>query len=342
MAEYKIQGETLTDIADAIREQTGTSEPVQTSRMSNMIRGIQTGGSDDLFLVTVDWDTNTASHTPAEIAAAAEANKLVFTQWMGTMIKLCSADSGSAWFNTVADNDPLVALHVFVNADKTVETHFGEAKVAIPTFDLTAMGMPAVPFPVGEMFWEHDCSDLTNALLAGPVKVKCRVLLSSGTTKSMECIVTGVASMEGEFVQVTIPGITENGNRVIVSANVFMSGIGVYVGTLGGLEIDTVDMGLTLTESWQHREMTEAAYEQLQAIAAAGPVRLRWQVNFGTASDPLFVDFGTELTPVFFTSPFDENITFSVPEGQYSYYISFTRDDNGCRVGYQVYRHGAS
>lgn len=51
MALYSIQGETLGEIADAIREQTGTEEPIQTSEMSSMIRGIE-GGSPNAVLFT--------------------------------------------------------------------------------------------------------------------------------------------------------------------------------------------------------------------------------------------------------------------------------------------------
>lgn len=51
MALYSIQGETLGEIADAIREQTGTEEPIQTNEMSSMIRKIE-GGSPNAVLYT--------------------------------------------------------------------------------------------------------------------------------------------------------------------------------------------------------------------------------------------------------------------------------------------------
>ena len=44
MAEYLIQGETLTGIADAIREKTGGTDPVAVSDMAAQIEGIQAGG----------------------------------------------------------------------------------------------------------------------------------------------------------------------------------------------------------------------------------------------------------------------------------------------------------
>ena len=46
MAEYLIQGETLTGIADAIRGKTGGTEPVAVSDMAAQIEGIQAGGGD--------------------------------------------------------------------------------------------------------------------------------------------------------------------------------------------------------------------------------------------------------------------------------------------------------
>lgn len=51
MALYSIQGETLSEIADAIREKTETEEPIQTNEMSSMIRSIE-GSSPNAVLYT--------------------------------------------------------------------------------------------------------------------------------------------------------------------------------------------------------------------------------------------------------------------------------------------------
>ena len=48
MAEYLIQGETLTGIADAIRGKTGGTEPVAVSDIAAQIEGIQAGGGGDI------------------------------------------------------------------------------------------------------------------------------------------------------------------------------------------------------------------------------------------------------------------------------------------------------
>lgn len=44
MGEYLIQGETLTGIADAIREKVGSSDGIDPANMAEMIAGIQSGG----------------------------------------------------------------------------------------------------------------------------------------------------------------------------------------------------------------------------------------------------------------------------------------------------------
>lgn len=54
MAEYLIQGETLTGIADAIRGKTGGTDPVAVSDMAARIEGIQAGGGDDVLNALID------------------------------------------------------------------------------------------------------------------------------------------------------------------------------------------------------------------------------------------------------------------------------------------------
>lgn len=47
MAEYLVQGESLTTVADAIREKGGTSEPLSfPDGMAAAVRDIQSGGGD--------------------------------------------------------------------------------------------------------------------------------------------------------------------------------------------------------------------------------------------------------------------------------------------------------
>lgn len=51
MATYQIQSETLTDIADSIREKTGSEEAIATTSMSSMIRSITTGDPNAVLFV---------------------------------------------------------------------------------------------------------------------------------------------------------------------------------------------------------------------------------------------------------------------------------------------------
>lgn len=47
MAEYLVQGESLTAVADAIREKGGTTAPLSfPAGMAEAVRGIQSGGGD--------------------------------------------------------------------------------------------------------------------------------------------------------------------------------------------------------------------------------------------------------------------------------------------------------
>lgn len=48
MAEYLIKDTTLQSIADAIKEKTGSSDPIPVTEMADKIRGIITGSSDVL------------------------------------------------------------------------------------------------------------------------------------------------------------------------------------------------------------------------------------------------------------------------------------------------------
>lgn len=46
MSQYLIQGKTLTDIANAVREKNGTTEPIKVSELPTEIANIQAGGGD--------------------------------------------------------------------------------------------------------------------------------------------------------------------------------------------------------------------------------------------------------------------------------------------------------
>ena len=67
MAEYLIQGETLTGIADAIRGKTGGTEPVAVSDMAAQIEGIEAGGGDDVLNALIDGSITEISSNATSI-----------------------------------------------------------------------------------------------------------------------------------------------------------------------------------------------------------------------------------------------------------------------------------
>ena len=74
MAEYVIQGETLTVIADAIREKTGGTDPVAVSDMSAQIEGIEVGGGGDIDALICRSITEISSSSLTSIGDSAFRN----------------------------------------------------------------------------------------------------------------------------------------------------------------------------------------------------------------------------------------------------------------------------
>ena len=81
---YTINEETLTDIADAIREKDGTTDPIETTAMGERVRAISGGASDELRVVitqTYNDETGgfeyTSDKTYAEILEARNNHKIV-------------------------------------------------------------------------------------------------------------------------------------------------------------------------------------------------------------------------------------------------------------------------
>ena len=74
MAEYVIQGETLTVIADAIRGKTGGTDPVAVSDMAAQIEGIEVGGGGDIDALINRSITEISSSSVTSIGDSAFRN----------------------------------------------------------------------------------------------------------------------------------------------------------------------------------------------------------------------------------------------------------------------------
>lgn len=67
---YSIQGETLSDIAEAIREKTETNDPIETTNMSNMIRGISGGSPNAVLFIEQNLTEEQKAQARENIGAA--------------------------------------------------------------------------------------------------------------------------------------------------------------------------------------------------------------------------------------------------------------------------------
>ena len=88
MALYSIQDETLNDIAEAIREQTGTKDLIQTSNMSTMIREIEGGGTTKNAVLYIEQDLEAEQKQQARINIDIHVGE-----------EPLDADEGALWIN---------------------------------------------------------------------------------------------------------------------------------------------------------------------------------------------------------------------------------------------------
>lgn len=108
MALYSIQGETLSEIADAIREKTETEEPIQTNEMSSMIRKIE-GGSPNAVLYTEQNLTDEQKAQARENIGAAAIG-----------------EGGGSSENAVLYTEQNLTLEQKNQARKNIDIHVGE------------------------------------------------------------------------------------------------------------------------------------------------------------------------------------------------------------------------
>lgn len=88
MSEYLIQGETLTDIANAIREKTGGTDPIPTSDMAGLIAAIEAGGGTRIVTGTVTFteDVSKYNFLPLESGGDAPDMFLVWSESEGNPV----------------------------------------------------------------------------------------------------------------------------------------------------------------------------------------------------------------------------------------------------------------
>ena len=92
MSAYIIQEKTLTDIADAVREKSGTSDPILVSNLPAAISGIQTGGGDSQFdeywlktITHIDFPQGMAKIPEYACSGCRELESLTFPQSLSTI-----------------------------------------------------------------------------------------------------------------------------------------------------------------------------------------------------------------------------------------------------------------
>lgn len=107
-------------------------------------------------------------------------------------------------------------------------------KVTIPTFDLTEMGVPDIPFGGEIVVTDIDTKELLDALKVGLVKICMRMYDGGGSVYYGEAIVSGAYSPDGDACSISFSTCGYDTNRtdpvimwqgvVIVGANYIMAG----------------------------------------------------------------------------------------------------------------------
>lgn len=135
MAEFLVQGASLTAVADAIRERGGTTAPLSfPAGMAKAVRGIPSGGTEQFVVTLTD---KVSDKTPAEIAEAVKAKKQVVLQRTfggkietGYLVSItnkvaafCFVGSYTGDIDVILYDQMLVQEWVTITADKTAEVH---------------------------------------------------------------------------------------------------------------------------------------------------------------------------------------------------------------------------
>ena len=215
------------------------------------------GGEDstDIFLVTLDHDTEKASHSASEIFAVAQTGRAIAAQSANSIITLVRVDANEAVFASgIHDIDAptnVVWITCVVDNNKNITTYSTQSKVVppyasedegktlvvgnnglmwadgansateLPFFDLAAMGLPSMPFDGTTVSVDTDCSELFAALEEGPVRVKSNALSPvSNVSISSEAIVVGAKNNLQNIIQFSSVSYFNDGSTYIVIVEV--------------------------------------------------------------------------------------------------------------------------
>ena len=162
--------------------------------------------SSDIFVVTIDYEHKTASHSASEIKAAYESGEIVVTMDSdGMLVPLFWVNEVEAIFHYIYDDNMLCSVDIIVGEDKQVRINYEEYSVKVPHFDFASMGMSPIPMPSGTVTFIHDMTDLIRALAKGAVSV--RIPCSSGGTTIFyfDCHVMGHKKVGADCVQISVP-----------------------------------------------------------------------------------------------------------------------------------------
>jgi hypothetical protein len=167
--------------------------------------------SSNLFVVTIDYEHNTASHSASEIEVAYESGKIVVTMdEFGTLIPLYWVDENEAIFHYIDVGGMIYSMIIIVDEDKQVTLNNKEYSIEVPHFDFASMGMSPIPMPAGTVTFVHDMTDIIESLEKGAVSV--RIPCSSGGTTIFyfDCHVMGHKKVGADCVQVSVPAFLFN------------------------------------------------------------------------------------------------------------------------------------
>lgn len=260
LAEKQPKGSYLTEVPDGY----ATEEYVNNKIAENS----GSSESSDVFVVTIDYEHKTASHSASEIKVAYESGEIVVTaDEFGTLIPLCLVNENVAIFQYIYDNNTLESTEITVGENKQVTLDSKKCSVKVPHFDFANMGMSPIPMPAGTVTFVHDMTDIMESLANGAVSIRVPCSSDGTTTFYFDCYVMGHKRVGDDCVQVSVPAFLFNqagesignflvtaiifANRAIINVEPFNASGGSASGSSGIalVVLDEEDMTSSFTAS---------------------------------------------------------------------------------------------